>query len=307
MKNKKLSMVTKICGTAAVLAATAVTGFAYTTPFSYVSIDVNPSVEYSLNRFDRVISVTAVNDDGEKIVDGLNVKNEKISRAVQITIDKLKEEGYLTDEEYAGIVIAVSNDNEDKAEDLKKDLEEDFDKEDEEKRNDEEEEKEEENDEKEVQDKKKDKKDTDEKSEEDNVDLDIVIEAVGRERVKEARKLNVTPGKLNLVQKLIHSLNEDDIEDIDEEDLQEYLKMSVKEINKTIKENRKSLEDIIEDDDMDETEIKEKDSEDEAHEEYDDDDEYDKDDDDEDGDDEDEDEEKVNNKKPKKDKKNKNK
>ena len=45
-----------LCGTSA---------WAYMTPYSYVSLDVNPSIEYSLNRFDRVLDVTAVNDDGE--------------------------------------------------------------------------------------------------------------------------------------------------------------------------------------------------------------------------------------------------
>lgn len=264
MKNKKMSMVTKICGTAAILAVTAVTGFAYTTPYSYVSLDVNPSVEYSLNRFDRVISVTAVNVDGERIVDGLKVKNEKITTAVQKTIDKLVEEGYLTDDEYSGIVIAVSNDNTDKAEDLKKDLEKDFEKE-----------KAEEKDKK-----KKDKeidKDSDENTEEkleeeleevEEVDMDVVIEAVGRERVEEARKLEVTPGKLNLVQKLIRSLDGVDIDDIGEEELNEYLAMSVKDINKAIKENRKPLidEEVSEDDDIDKLEEKENDEVDEDEE-----------------------------------------
>ncbi|MEG2212985.1 MAG: hypothetical protein RRY35_03705, partial [Clostridiales bacterium] len=41
--------------------------YAYLTPAYYVSMDVNPSVEYTLNTFDRVLSVHAVNEDGQEI------------------------------------------------------------------------------------------------------------------------------------------------------------------------------------------------------------------------------------------------
>src|SRR5665647_1597296 len=36
----------------------------YYTPSTYVSFDVNPSIEYTVNMYDRVISVKGVNDDG---------------------------------------------------------------------------------------------------------------------------------------------------------------------------------------------------------------------------------------------------
>ena len=38
------------------------------TPVSYVSIDVNPSIELALNRFDRVVSAEAYNVEGEEIL-----------------------------------------------------------------------------------------------------------------------------------------------------------------------------------------------------------------------------------------------
>ena len=37
-------------------------------PVSYISIDVNPSIELSLNSFDRVIDAAAFNDDGELVL-----------------------------------------------------------------------------------------------------------------------------------------------------------------------------------------------------------------------------------------------
>ena len=42
----------------------------YASPYSYVSLDVNPSIEYTLNRFDRVLRVKAINDDGKCLDSG---------------------------------------------------------------------------------------------------------------------------------------------------------------------------------------------------------------------------------------------
>lgn len=60
--------------------------YAYYTPTSYVSLDVNPSIEYRLNVFDRVLSVVGVNDDGENILDGIGqtkIKNKSIDKAIK--------------------------------------------------------------------------------------------------------------------------------------------------------------------------------------------------------------------------------
>ncbi|NLT48775.1 MAG: hypothetical protein GXX92_10240, partial [Clostridiales bacterium] len=64
----------------------------------------------------------------------------------------------------------------------------------------------------------------------------VESEAVGLERVKEAEQLGVTPGKLNLVEKLVKS------SPVPEEIIiEEWLDKPVKEINKLIKENKKAL------------------------------------------------------------------
>ena len=41
----------------------------YTTPAGVISLDVNPSIEYSINIFDHVLDISAVNDDGELIME----------------------------------------------------------------------------------------------------------------------------------------------------------------------------------------------------------------------------------------------
>lgn len=214
-KEKTLNskLIKKVAGIASVFALAAVSSFAYTTPTSYVSLDVNPSIEYSLNMFDKVLTVKAVNEDGQEIVANLEVKNLEISEAVQKTIDKLLQEGYITDDENAGIVIAISNDDEEKSEELATELEQET---------------------QEYIDEVDDSEET--------AAVEVEVEAVGKARVEEAKTLGVTPGKLNLVEKLIASYGDTKVkEDYSEDELKEMLNMSVKEINKTIKENRKSL------------------------------------------------------------------
>jgi hypothetical protein len=82
-----------ICAaSAAFLIAGGVTAWAYETPYSYVSLDVNPSIEYSVNVFDRVIDVNAVNDDGQDILDEMNlddINNQDIEDAIAQTVDQI--------------------------------------------------------------------------------------------------------------------------------------------------------------------------------------------------------------------------
>jgi len=46
----------------------------YFLPTSYISIDVNPSIELGINRFDKVVSVEGYNADGEALAAALDIK-----------------------------------------------------------------------------------------------------------------------------------------------------------------------------------------------------------------------------------------
>lgn len=178
-----------------------VSAYAYYTPYSYVSLDVNPSIEYTLNRFDAVIKVTGVNDDGEEIVKELNLKtmtNKKVEQVIAKTIQAIKEQGYFDGELEGGIVISTSAKNMNKADSLAEEL----------------------------------KQSTEEATSDDSIQVETF--SVGFERVQEAHDLGVTPGKLNLVEKLRDSATA--TEDFDQE---LWLGKPVKEIMHEIKENRK--------------------------------------------------------------------
>ncbi len=53
-----------------------------------ISLDVNPSLELSVNRFDRVIDARALNDEGDNILEQINVKNKLLDDAVLTLIEQ---------------------------------------------------------------------------------------------------------------------------------------------------------------------------------------------------------------------------
>jgi len=65
------------------------------TPVSYVSVDVNPSVELGLNRFDRVVSATAYNEDGALVLEGLGLEGRPYTDAVEMLLDSEAMASYL--------------------------------------------------------------------------------------------------------------------------------------------------------------------------------------------------------------------
>lgn len=216
MKETRLKVKHKLLPwAAAVFAVFTISGagaYAYCSPYSYVSLDVNPSIEYTLNRFDRILDVKAMNDDGQDILGEMNFKNMEnhtIEKAIAQTIKEISKNGYFDGSEEGGIVIATFGKNEKKSNKLADTLQET----------------------------------AQEAADEENGEIAVESSSVGLNRVKKARELGVTPGKLNLVEKLQASA-----ENPDEVNLEDWLNQPVKEIMKEMKENRKASQRIDEED-----------------------------------------------------------
>ena len=95
------------------------TGYAAFTPYSYVTLDVNPSFEYTLNRFDQVIGVESVNDDAEAVLNEIDIpKFRNIDEVIKLTIDELYNEGYLTGDEKEIMLLSVCGGDDGKTKDL---------------------------------------------------------------------------------------------------------------------------------------------------------------------------------------------
>jgi len=87
-------------------------GFAgYNAPVGVVSLDVNPSIEYTINCFDRVLAIEGVNEDGSRIISEMNSENlinQPVDEAVEATILQLRESGYLAEQSENDVVLSAS-------------------------------------------------------------------------------------------------------------------------------------------------------------------------------------------------------
>lgn len=88
---------------------------------SVVGIDVNPSIELSVNRNEKVLSANPLNDDAQIILDDMDLKNVDLDIAVNALIGSMVRNGYL-DELDNAILVTVTNDNEKKAASLRRDV-----------------------------------------------------------------------------------------------------------------------------------------------------------------------------------------
>lgn len=76
-----------------------------------VSIDVNPSVALSLNRFEYVIDTQAGNTDGAEVLDDLSLKNLKLSTALDALMGAMSRKGYLDDQAQISVFVDGSDDD----------------------------------------------------------------------------------------------------------------------------------------------------------------------------------------------------
>lgn len=86
--------------------------FSYQTYFvaaAYVSLDVNPSVELTLNPMNRVIAVRAFNPSGEQLIQGERLTGKSYEAAISSLLEQMKEEGYLKEEGLVTVMVQASN------------------------------------------------------------------------------------------------------------------------------------------------------------------------------------------------------
>lgn len=88
---------------------------------SLVSLDVNPSIQLEVNKNEKVLSATPMNDDGAEILDGMNLKGTPADVAMYAIIGSLLQHGYV-DELANSILITVEDDDQARGEKLQQEL-----------------------------------------------------------------------------------------------------------------------------------------------------------------------------------------
>ncbi len=69
--------------------------YGYTVPYTYIDLDINPSVEITANIFDRIIGVEALNDDGRKLMGNDTLRSYTLENGISEIISRACEQGYL--------------------------------------------------------------------------------------------------------------------------------------------------------------------------------------------------------------------
>lgn len=100
--------------------------FAYTwfSVKAVISIDINPGISLSLNRYEYVINAQPLNDDGADVLDDLNLERLDLDTALNALIGAMNRKGYLS--EGATASVFVSGKDEDYNQKLYREVSEDF-------------------------------------------------------------------------------------------------------------------------------------------------------------------------------------
>ena len=77
----------------------------YFTPTVEISIDVNPSIELGVNRFNRIVSLESYNEDGQALLDSLDIRFTEYSDAVTQIIESENITSLLSDGEVMTIAV----------------------------------------------------------------------------------------------------------------------------------------------------------------------------------------------------------
>lgn len=140
----------------------------YKTPVSYLSLDINPSVELGINAFGKVIKVQGYNDDGEKVLEGIKIEGYNVTKAVKAFVESADNNGYIASDGSTVVSVTSETDNPELATELQNLSEEG----------------------------------ANEALDENNKEAVVEKDNVPLSLNKEARELGITPGKLNLIRKL---------------------------------------------------------------------------------------------------------
>ena len=85
-------------------------GWAWFSPSATISVDINPSLELWINRFDKVVQVVGWNDDGRELAAALDIKYMDYDRALEQIMDSEKVSSLLSGD--GVMTLAVVGDNE---------------------------------------------------------------------------------------------------------------------------------------------------------------------------------------------------
>jgi hypothetical protein len=177
--------------------------YSYYQPYTYIDVDINPSIEITANRYDRVLKVEGFNEDGKKIVNTLDIKNGSLEAALESVLFKVAEAGYLKTNESNDILITISATKESKVDSIENEF----------------------------------KQKVVHILAEKNFQTDLQVEKLDINTYHAAKKTGLSPGKLHLIKKLQEKNSTIQVEDYKSKPVKEIMK-KIKDIAKAQDSNK---------------------------------------------------------------------
>ncbi|MDR0220729.1 MAG: hypothetical protein LBI54_04910 [Lachnospiraceae bacterium] len=108
-RNTVLRFAAALASVAAIALAGVSANNLYFAPSAYVDIDVNPSIELTLNQFDRVIATQAYNKEGQEIIANLSLTHQRYEEALLTLINAINQGGFMQNNGLVSVTVQVAN------------------------------------------------------------------------------------------------------------------------------------------------------------------------------------------------------
>lgn len=164
--------------------------YSYSQPYSYVDIDINPSIELTVNRFDRILKAEAMNEDGAELLKQGRFSHASFKAGVDQILKSAEAAGYFEEEDKNAVMFTVSSKDSGKVERLETNI-------------------------REV---------VSEEAVLEEHKTDILVERVTVSQHDDARKQGISPGKLSLIGRLAEVQPEIKAEDYKNKPVKEIMK-----------------------------------------------------------------------------------
>ena len=180
--------------------------YSYNAPYAYISLDINPSIEISVNVFDRIISLKGVNNDGKILADLHNYRNMKVDEGIKNVIHSAVQQGYIKAEIDNMVFMTLSSKDANKTNELDRTI----------------------------------GISASEEIQSSGVEVKLYIEDNSIQNHKDAEKLGISPGKLVLIKKLKENEPQIDLQNYIDIPVKEIIKSITENEKEEIFQNRMS-------------------------------------------------------------------
>lgn len=172
--------------------------YSYTVPYSYVDLDINPSIELTANVYDIIIKTETFNKDGEKLLKEHKLNFKKLDAGIAELVDSAIQQGYLKAQTENAVLLTVASKDEQKKGKLEKHVE----------------------------------AAALEALNESRVESAVISQQVTSQKRDAAKDMGISPGKFSLIERAITDepeLKLDDLKDASVKEIMKHIKENSKE------------------------------------------------------------------------------